>query len=172
MRVTDKQGRRGMRAGSLGMAAMVLAAWVANGAPSFATSPGGSAATLDGLVQQFRGSALQPEAEVNIEAWVEADPAGPKVVVMIEPEGRTKLIADPGITITPSERDGLRWRIAVPYRHVDTTIDYFAGPAAVHLPFSIDDHQPIELRVEYAYCVVDYQCFFGEETLSIATRLP
>jgi hypothetical protein len=39
----------------------------------------------------------------------------------------------------------------------------------VRLPFSATDHEPVELLIEYAYCVVDYQCFFGEETLTVAT---
>jgi hypothetical protein len=157
---------------TLRMIAMMLGVVVAGSAPALATSPDRTAPTLDHLLEQFRGSALQPAGEVRLEAWVESGADGPQVVVRIEPEGRTKLIADPGITITPSEREGLRWRIALPYRHVDPTIDYFSGPAALRLPFTADDQQPIELRVEYAYCVVDYQCYFGEETLSVATSLP
>jgi hypothetical protein len=159
------------KVGPLRMAAAMLGVLVANSSPALAVSPDG-APTLDRLLRQFQGSAPQPEAEVRLDAWVEAGSDGPEMVVRIEPEGRTKLIADPGITITPSEREGLRWRIAVPYRYVDATIDYFPGPAALRMPFVAGDQKPIELRVEYAYCVVDYQCFFGEETLSVATRLP
>jgi hypothetical protein len=158
--------------GPIRMVATMLGVLVANSEPALATSPETSAPMLDRLLQSFQESAPQPEAEVRLDAWVEAGADGPEVVVRIEPEGRTKLIADPGITITPSEREGLRWRTAVPHRHVDPTIEYFPGPAALRMPFTVDDQQPIELRVEYAYCVVDYQCFFGEETLSIATRLP
>jgi hypothetical protein len=152
--------------------AVMAGALLTGSAAAFAAAPDGTAPTLDRLLQQFRGSALPPAGEVRLEAWVESGADGPQVVVRIEPEGRTKLIADPGITITPSEREGLRWRIALPYRRVDPTIDYFSGPAALRLPFTADDRQPIELRVEYAYCVVDYQCYFGEETLSVATGLP
>jgi hypothetical protein len=173
MYVADKQGSLGMReVGPLRMVALMLGALVASSAPALGASPAGNAPTLDRLLQQFGESAPQPEAEVRLDAWVEAGPDGPEVVVRIEPEGRTKLIADPGITITPGEREGLRWRIAVPHRHVDPTIDYFPGPTALRMPFTAGDQKPIELLVEYAYCVVDYQCFFGEETLSVATRLP
>jgi hypothetical protein len=160
------------KVGPLCMVAMMLGALAAGSVPALAAPPEGSSPTLDRLLQPFQESAPRPEAEVRLDAWVEAGSDGPEVVVRIEPEGRTKLIADPGITITPSEREGLRWRIAMPYRHVDATIDYLPGPAALHLPFNVDDQQPIELLVEYAYCIVDYQCFFGEETLSVATRLP
>jgi hypothetical protein len=164
--------RRMTEIGTLRMIATMLSVLVADSASALATSPDGTAPTLDRLLRQFHGSAPQSAGEVRLEAWVENRADGPQVVVRIEPEGRTKLIADPGITVTPSKREGLRWRIALPYRHVDPTIDYFSGPAALRLPFTADDQQPIELRVEYAYCVVDYQCYFGKETLSVATRLP
>ena len=167
------RGLCGMRkVGPRGVVATMLGMLLANGMPAFATSPEKGAPMLDRLLRPFQESAPQPDAEVRLDAWVEAGADGPELVVRIEPEGRTKLIADPGITITPSEREGLRWGTAMPYRHVDPTIDYFPGPAALRMPFTLDDQQPIELLVEYAYCVVDYQCFFGEETLSIATRLP
>jgi hypothetical protein len=159
-------------AGPFRKVAAVLGVLLANSVPALAGSPDGSAPALERLLQQFQGNAAQPEAEVRLDAWVEAGSDGREIVVRIEPEGRTRLIADPGITITPSEREGLRWRVVVPYRHVDATIDYFPGPAALRMPFTAGDQEPIELLVEYAYCVVDYQCFFGEETLSVATRLP
>jgi hypothetical protein len=157
--------------GPLRMVAAMVGVLATNSIPALAVSPDGTP-TLDRLLRQFQGSTPQPKAEVRLDAWVEAGSDGPEIVVRIEPEGRTKLIADPGITVTPSEREGLRWRIAVPHRYVDATIDYFPGPAALRMPFIANDQKPIELLVEYAYCFVDYQCFFGEETLSVATHLP
>ena len=44
------------------------------------------------------------------------------------------------------------------------------GVITVRLPFRADAPQPLEILVEYAYCVVDYQCFFGEELLTVAAR--
>ena len=43
-------------------------------------------------------------------------------------------------------------------------------PASVRLPFRAGSQGPLEIRVEYAYCVVDYQCFFGEEVLTVSAR--
>jgi hypothetical protein len=55
---------------------------------------------------------------------------------------------------------------------VDPERDYFDPPAMVRLPFTAEDDQPVQLLVEYAYCFVDFQCFFGEEELTIATATP
>jgi hypothetical protein len=40
----------------------------------------------------------------------------------------------------------------------------------MRLPFRAETAQPLEILVEDAYCVVDYQCFFGEELLTVAAR--
>jgi hypothetical protein len=127
---------------------------------------------LDELVQQFNAGAPPTTDGVELDAWVERTDEGTQVVVQIEPQGALKLVADPGITVTPTARPGVTWLVPVPLRHVDPQIDYFAPPALVRLPFAVSDDRPVELLVEYAYCVVDFQCFFGEETLSVATRLP
>ena len=58
--------------------------------------------------------------------------------------------------------------VALPPRRY--RLEYFTPPASLRLPFRASDDQPLEILVEYAYCVVDYQCFFGEQTLTVATR--
>jgi hypothetical protein len=72
--------------------------------------------------------------------------------------------------VTPTEQPGVEWLVPLPYRHADAQTQYFTPPAAVRLPFRADGEQPLEILVEYAYCVVDYQCFFGEELLTVAAR--
>jgi hypothetical protein len=126
---------------------------------------------LDQLIQRFNAGAPAQDG-VTIEGWVERGPAGAELVVGREPPGHNKLIADPGITVTPTPRPGLAWRTELPYRQVDPEIEYFSPPTTVRLPFTASDDAPLELRVEYAYCVVDFQCFFGEETLTVATGAP
>jgi hypothetical protein len=137
---------------------------------SGAALPGGVPATppLDALIQQFQAGAPPTTDGVELDAWVERTADGRQVVVEIEPQGALKLVADPGITITPTVRPGVTWLLPLPHRHVDPQVDYFAPPALVRLPFAMSDHRPLELLVEYAYCVVDFQCFFGEETLTVA----
>lgn len=126
--------------------------------------------SLDSLIQQFQSDAPQIEAEVRIDAWVDrADVEGgqDEVVITVLPEGETKLNADPGITVTPGEPAAVDWGVALPHRHQDFSIVYFEPPATIRLPFKASADQPVDILVEYAYCLVDYQCFFGEENLRV-----
>jgi hypothetical protein len=131
----------------------------------------GSETPLDQLIEQFNAGAPEHDG-VQIDGWVERGADGPAVVVAVRPRGGVKLVADPGITVTPTERPGVRWRGPLPLRKVEPGQGYFTPPATVRLPFTASDDQPLELRVEYAYCVVDFQCFLGEKTLSVATKAP
>jgi hypothetical protein len=141
---------------------------------ALATSGAGSAADvdprtdLDRLIEQFDAGARKTVGSVHLDAWIERDPEGSEVVVVLEPQGEFKLVADPGITVTPTAQPGVEWLVPLPYRYVDPEATYFTPPAAVRLPFRANGGQPLELLVEYAYCVVDYQCFFGEELLTVA----
>jgi hypothetical protein len=125
------------------------------------------APSLDGLIQQFNAGAPQQDG-VQIDAWSETGPEGSAIVVVVAPRGGTKLVADPGITVTPSAGPGITWRTPLPYRKVEPGTDYLEPPATLRLPFTGTERQPVELQVEYAYCVVDFQCFLGEETLTVA----
>lgn len=127
---------------------------------------------LDQLIERFNATAPEVEDGVQLDAWVEQGAGGRQLVVLVEPKGETKLIADPGITVTPIEQVGVEWLVPLPHRHVDPAIEYFEPPAAIRLPFATEDARPVEFLVEYAYCVIDYQCFFGEETLTVATSAP
>lgn len=130
------------------------------------------APSLDTLLQQFDAQAPEAPGGVRLDAWIESHDAGKEVVVVVTPEGEVKLVADPGITVTPAARLGVAWQAPLPHRMVDPARDYFDPPAMVRLPLTIEDEQPIQLLVEYAYCLVDYQCFFGEEELTVATVVP
>ena len=138
------------------------------GAGTEATAGGVS---LDELIQRFDAAPQTvPRGEVRLDAWIESEGGERAVVVSIEPEGKTKLIADPGITVVPVERRDITWLVPLPHRHVDASREYFEPAASMRLPFAGEDGLPIELDVEYAYCVVDYQCFFGEETVTAEVR--
>jgi hypothetical protein len=137
-----------------------------------ATAAGGQEAkpSLESLIQKFQSDAPVIEAEVRIDAWVEkAQKEGQRdeVVITILPEGETKLNADPGITVTPGELAAVDWGVPLPHRHQDFSITYFEPPATIRLPFEASANQPVDILVEYAYCLVDYQCFFGEESLRV-----
>ena len=126
-----------------------------------------AAPALDRLIEQFNAGAPEQDG-VEIDAWTETGPEGSEIVVVVAPRGATKLVADPGITVTPTARPGLAWGTALPYRKVEPAVEYFTPPATLRLPFTSRDREPVELLVEYAWCVVDFQCFFGEETLTVA----
>jgi hypothetical protein len=125
---------------------------------------------LDRLIEQFNAEARQINGSVHLDAWIEAGRESQALVVVVEPRGEFKLVADPGITVTPTEQPGVEWLVPLPYRHVDPEIEYFTPPASVRLPFRASHEQPLEVLVEYAYCVVEYQCFLGEEVLRVAAR--
>lgn len=127
-------------------------------------------AEIDRLIEQFTAEARPTEGSVHLDAWIETGAERHEVVVVLEPRGEFKLVADPGITVTPAEQPGVEWLVPLPHRRVDSEIQYFSPPATVRLPFRAKGDTPLEILVEYAYCVVDYQCFFGEEVLTVAAR--
>jgi len=169
---------RTLAAAALAMASLALPALAEDSAPLQTTILGQTksvqdrAPSLDTLLQQFDAQAPEAPGGVHIDAWIETHDAGKEVVVVVTPEGNTKLVADPGITVTPASRLGVAWQGPLPRRMVDPEREYLDPPAMVRLPFTIDDEQPVQLLVEYAYCLVDYQCFFGEEELTVATVVP
>jgi hypothetical protein len=155
------------RFGAAGLVVAVSAIGAGAAAAADGLEPGPD---LDRLIEQFNAGARQTDGSVHLDAWIEAGRESDALVVVLEPRGQLKLVADPGITVTPAEQPGVEWLVPLPYRHVDGEIQYFSPPATVRLPFRATDEQPLEVLVEYAYCVVDYQCFFGEEILTVAAR--
>jgi hypothetical protein len=116
--------------------------------------------------------AKAPEGSVDVVGWVEHDGARPELVVTLVPKGQVKLVADPGIVVTPVARDGVEWAAVQPVSRVDGSRSYFAEPPTIRLPFAGEDGKPVEASVEYAYCLVDYQCLFGEARVSAPTQPP
>jgi hypothetical protein len=116
--------------------------------------------------------AKAPQGSVEVLGWVERAHGGPELVVTLTPKGAVKLVADPGVTVTPVPRAGLAWSTATPVTESDPDLDYFAAPLILRVPFGAEDGQPVEADVEYAYCVVDYQCLFGAAKVAASTRAP
>jgi hypothetical protein len=152
--------RRAVRAGAVLLGTMLAG-------PAQAAD---QAVDVDRLLEQFNAGATHTNGSVRVDAWTEAGRESDALVVVVEPRGEFKLVADPGITVTPMERPGIKWLGPLPYRHVDSELQYFTPPASLRLPFRASDDQPLEILVEYAYCVVDYQCFFGEQNLTVAQK--
>ena len=152
------------------VSACVLAMSAFGAGAAHAEHAGAPHAEIDQLIEQFNAGAPPTNGSVELDAWIELGPERDEVVVVVEPRGEFKLVADPGITVTPTEQPGVEWLVPLPHRLVDPEIQYFTPPASVRLPFRANGAAPLEILVEYAYCVVDYQCFFGEEILTVAAR--
>ena len=136
-----------------------------------AAAPAGAAESLGSLLDQLAPAAV-PQGSVEVMSWVERNGAVPELVVTLVPKGEVKLVADPGVVVTPVPRDGLQWKAAEPVSSVDAERDYFAEPPTLRVPFAGEDGKPVEAEVEYAYCLVDYQCLFGTAKVSAPTEAP
>ena len=53
--------------------------------------------------------AVSYDGDVTVTGWVETGARGADLVVHVEPRGAAKLVAEPGVTVTPLPRDGLTW---------------------------------------------------------------
>ena len=60
------------------------------------------------------------------------------------PRAQVKLVADPGVTVTPVPRDGVAWAAATPVSAVEPGRDYFAEPPTIRVPFAGEDGKPVE----------------------------
>ena len=88
------------------------------------------------------------------------------------PKGQVKLVADPGVTVTPVPRAGVAWtarRAGQPCRAA-SDISPSRPPSACRSPARTAGRS--RPTVEYAYCLVDYQCLFGEAKVSAPTQAP
>lgn len=137
-----------------------------------AGAAGTSAAEPLGALLGSLGQHQAPQGSVEVVGWVERGEGGPELVVQLVPKGQVKLVADPGVTVTPVPRAGIAWAAEAPVSEIEAGRDYFAAPPTLRVPFSGEDGRPVEAAVEYAYCLVDYQCLFGEARVSAPTQAP
>lgn len=149
---------------------MLAAGAVLTGTLSLA-APVPAAESLGSLLGQVAPTST-PRGTVEVVGWIERDGVRPELVVTLVPKGQVKLVADPGVTVTPVPRAGVAWSVAAPVSRVDPGRDYFAEPPTLRVPFAGEDGRPVEAAIEYAYCLVDYQCLFGEARVSIPTQAP
>lgn len=122
---------------------------------------------LDALLGPLAPAA--PRASVEVLGWVEQAGGVDELVLRFVPHGGVKLVADPGIVVTPEPRGGITWAGTLPVNHVRPGLDYFPTPVTLRLPFTGADGRPVAAAVEYAYCIVAQQCLFGTAQVSAAT---
>ena len=151
--------------------AVVLRSALLAGGVILAAGVASAAEPLSALLDRL-APARAPQGSVEVMSWVERNDGRPELVVTLVPKGAVKLVADPGITVTPVAREGLAWNSAAPVSEVDPDRDYFAEPPTIRVPFGGEDGRPVEADVEYAYCLVDYQCLFGSAKVAAPTQAP
>ena len=136
--------------------------------------PLGAAEAEPPLADLLRELAPAPVAAGSVEVlgWIERNGARPELVITLVPHGAVKLVADPGVSATPVPRAGVDWHPAAAATSMEPGSDYFAVPPTLRLPFAAEDGRPVEAEVEYAYCVVDYQCLFGNAKVTAPTEMP
>jgi hypothetical protein len=137
-----------------------LLAWGLVAVPSLAV-----AQDLETLLGRLGPASPAPEGSVATLAWVERTDEGFELVVSLEAEGGARLVADPGIAVSPIEAPDTAWSVAGPVERVAPGKDYFERPQSLRLPFR-GEPRSVSARVEYAWCLTDYQCLFGERTVT------
>lgn len=111
------------------------------------------------------------EPGVSIIGWIEREGANSLVRVSLTPQNGARLVADPGVTIRPiDERLGV-WRETTEVAHQLAGVSYFNSPPTIDVGYVLEDGEPIHADVNYAYCLVDDICLFGEERIEILTQL-
>jgi hypothetical protein len=87
-------------------------------------------------------------------------------VISLVPVGDVRLVADPGITVEPVASGNVAWRTPGPVRLAQDGVHYFATPPILRVPFAAKEGK-VGAKVDYAYCIVDQKCLFGEASVSV-----
>ena len=138
--------------------AVVVTAYLAVVTPQ--AMAGGS---IQELLDRVAGPRNAPAGRVDVAASIENSPAGSDLLVTLTAVDGVKLVADPGITVTPVKRAGLTWQNPTGLTDSGSEASYFSSPREIRLPFKVTDAGEVEANVTYAYCIVREQCLFGEK---------
>jgi hypothetical protein len=125
---------------------------------------------LQAMLDKLAGPPKAPAGAVHVVATIDRNGLTPALVVTLVADGAAKLVGDPGVTVTAIARPGVAWTTPEA-RHVEDR-PYLADPPTLRLAFSAEDGEPVAAEVDYAYCLVDYQCLFGQQRVEAATRAP
>lgn len=134
--------------------------------------PPAAADPLGQLLERAAPGGPTAAEAVIVHGWIERGGTHPEVVVQLRAEPPARLVADPGITVGATPRDGLAWLISLPHHVFESGRAYFDDGAVVRLPFVAEDGHPIALQIDYAWCLTDLICLFGEAEVVVSTRAP
>lgn len=121
---------------------------------------------LDALLDGLGPAPARPAGGVDVRGWIERGDKGRVLVVTLEPRGAARLVADPGVTVAPAPTDGITWTGELPLTLIDPARDYFAEAPVLRLPFT-GTAAVVTARVDYAWCLADLQCLFGEAVVRV-----
>lgn len=141
--------------------------WAAVGLLALAavTGPAG-AQGLDALLRTL-APAPSPEGSVRVDGRVERDGAGAQLVVTLTPLGAARLVADPGIQLTPRPGPAGPWAATGPVGRVEPEAGYFPGPVELRVPVVPGAVGTARADLAYAWCLVDRICLLGEAEVAV-----
>lgn len=131
-----------------------------------AMASGRAAPSVDGLLDGLLGP-REPRGRVVVAAHVEPAAGHRVLVVELRPLGDAKLVADPGAVLRGTAVDGITW-LAPEAKALAPGRSYFDGAVRLALPFRAEGAGEVRARVDYAWCLVGFQCLFGEEDIRIS----
>ncbi len=153
--------RRGDRRSRL-LAGATVAAALAVWLPS----PVARASDLADLLSSLGPAPAGLAGTIDVTAHIERDGDTSELVVSLVPVGNAKLVTDPGITVEPVPSSNVRWQTEGPVKLTQDGAPYFAAPPTLRVPFDAKSGK-VDAKVEYAYCIVDQKCLFGETSVSV-----
>ncbi len=131
----------------------------------FVLSPVGPRAneTVEQLLSGLAENQVRPK--VDVLSWIEGNPGQQKLVISFAPSFGTRLVADPGIRVEPAPGQGVEW--ADKFVLVkDNDREYFDTPPRIEVGIRSLNAPSVKAHVEYAYCLVDQICLFGEHDIT------
>ncbi len=130
-----------------------------------ASSPAYSQA-LQNMLDQLAAPATTVEAPVVVNGRF-SDVGEQALVVSFETKPEIRLVADPGMTVTPLFSEGVTWLAdgEVELRYEGE--EYFEPLPTIRIPFAAEDADEVRARINYAFCVIDEQCLFGEAVVEV-----
>ena len=137
------------------------------GALAIVALPAAASDNLQNLLDNLAPPAA-PEGRVDVTGWVESSTGGSELVVSLVPHGAAKLVGDPGITVTPLPSP----TAGQPVELVRPDEPYLKEPPQVRVPLAGHAGGPVEAQVDYAYCLADFQCLFGEAKVRVEGTAP
>lgn len=130
-----------------------------------ATASARAAPPVDGLLDGLLGP-REPQGRVVVAAHVEPAAGHRVLVVELRPLGDAKLVADPGAVLRGTAVDGVTW-LAPEAKALEPGRSYFDGAVRLALPFRAEGAEEVRARVDYAWCLVGFQCLFGGEDVRV-----